>query len=285
MMRWFCLFLLLAGSSSAETFDKKAWQQWRSEKEEKTSDGERSFLNLQDAAWVKPRKKVWLSSLDASQDLKFLHSLPDAVGLSIFFDGERALLSQGATTFNLLDKKKWMIPGDLRLKAIIYQGDLRVYLRNPKAKKVLAFKRFEFFDFNPIAVVAGTFKPRRKPKAHVFSTSTGRDSKAWLLGTVQFQFKGKALSVKAYTFEDEPETSDYLFLPFLDQTSRSESYGAGRYLDADIKDVSKQTAVTLDFNRAYNPLCARSKFYSCPRVPDKPFSVAIRAGEKKPLDH
>jgi uncharacterized protein (DUF1684 family) len=280
------LALLLASpAAAAGTYDRAAWREWRSEKEERARDGERSFLNLQDAVWVKSRKKVWLEAGREPVSLKFLRKPPRKELLGIFFDGKRALLSQGTTTFDLLDKEKWMIPGGLRLNALVSEGDLRVYLRNPKAAKVVAFERFEFFGFDPAAVVEARFVPRREPKRHVFSTSTGRESSGWLLGRVRFSYAGRRLSMKAYTFEDEAEDSDYLFMPFLDQTSRDESYGAGRYLEADIADVGEEAEVVLDFNRAYNPLCARSKFYSCPRVPDKPLPVAIRAGEKRPLDH
>lgn len=285
MIRIFLLIVFLGNTAAAAVHDRQAWVAWRTEREEETRDGEKSFLNLQDAVWVKLRKKVWLPADGNPKNLHFARSLPDFVGLSVFFDGKRALLSQGTTTFDLLQKKKWMIPGGLSVNSLIDQGDLRLYLRNPQADAVGAFKKFEFFDFNPSAVITGTFKPRAKPKRHVFSTSTGRDSKAWFLGVVEFQMYGEDHSVKAYSFEDDANDSSYLFLPFLDQTSRTESYGGGRYLDADIKNATKKSSVTLDFNRAYNPLCARSKFYSCPLVPDKPISVAIKAGEKRPLSH
>jgi uncharacterized protein (DUF1684 family) len=42
--------------------------------------------------------------------------------------------------------------------------------------------------------------------------------------------------------------------------------------------------VTIDFNRAYNPNCARSPHYNCPVATDT-IPLAVRAGEKKPPGH
>ena len=45
---------------------------------------------------------------------------------------------------------------------------------------------------------------------------------------------------------------------FLDELSGKETYGVGRYIDFDVKGLPK--TLTIDFNRAYNPNCARSPF-------------------------
>jgi uncharacterized protein (DUF1684 family) len=70
-----------------------------------------------------------------------------------------------------------------------------------------------------------------------------------------------------------------LFLPFGDETSASETYGAGRYLD--VVKVPGSNSITLDFNKAYNPYCAYNDHFSCPfPPPSNLLKVAIRAGEK-----
>ena len=78
---------------------------------------------------------------------------------------------------------------------------------------------------------------------------------------------------------NHPLYRNKLFLPFLDDTNGFESYGGGRYLDVDRRDVEARE-VTLDFNRAYNPWCAYSDDFSCPIPPPTnrlPFRV--QAGE------
>jgi uncharacterized protein (DUF1684 family) len=69
-----------------------------------------------------------------------------------------------------------------------------------------------------------------------------------------------------------------LFLSFSDETSGEETYGF-RFLHAALDTVTK--VVSLDFNYAYNPECAFSKFTTCPLPPEgNRIPVRIPAGEK-----
>lgn len=67
------------------------------------------------------------------------------------------------------------------------------------------------------------------------------------------------------------------FLPFVDVSP--ETYPAGRYLDLDEPDPDG--VFTVDFNRAYNPLCAYNDKWDCPITPmENRLEVPILAGEK-----
>ena len=69
-----------------------------------------------------------------------------------------------------------------------------------------------------------------------------------------------------------------LFVPFMDLTSGSETYPAGRYLDL---DRTRTGIYLIDFNRAYNPYCYYNPTYDCPYPPRaNRLQVPIRAGEK-----
>jgi hypothetical protein len=84
---------------------------------------------------------------------------------------------------------------------------------------------------------------------------------------------------KLLLLEMEKPFQNKLFIPFADETSANQTYGAGRYLEA---DKPNGNIVALDFNLAYNPYCAYSEEYSCPfPPPENLLSVAIEAGEKK----
>jgi len=77
-----------------------------------------------------------------------------------------------------------------------------------------------------------------------------------------------------------PMYKDYLFLPFMDSTNGSETYGGGRYIDLKISDINKGI-VNIDFNKCYNPYCAYSDGYNCPVPPvENHLDIAIPAGEK-----
>ena len=76
---------------------------------------------------------------------------------------------------------------------------------------------------------------------------------------------------------------DYLFLPFLDDTNGEESYGGGRYIDLRIPETD---TITIDFNRAYNPLCVYNEKFSCPIVPRVNYlPIQIKAGVKMYAKH
>ena len=75
------------------------------------------------------------------------------------------------------------------------------------------------------------------------------------------------------------------FLPFLDATSGSETYGGGRYLLDTIKSadhgVSEDGKTILDFNFAYNPSCYYSPRWICPLSPrTNRLTAPVRGGEK-----
>jgi uncharacterized protein (DUF1684 family) len=57
-----------------------------------------------------------------------------------------------------------------------------------------------------------------------------------------------------------------VFLPFLDATSGSETYGAGRYLDL---EPDEDGTYAIDFNLAYHPSCVYSPRFSCPLTPGR----------------
>jgi uncharacterized protein (DUF1684 family) len=74
---------------------------------------------------------------------------------------------------------------------------------------------------------------------------------------------------------------DEVFFVFRDRTSGKESYGAGRFLKANVNATVHGT-ILLNFNFAYNPPCAFTAFATCPLPPPEnwlPFPVM--AGEKK----
>ena len=70
-----------------------------------------------------------------------------------------------------------------------------------------------------------------------------------------------------------------MFFVFGDQTNRDETYGAGRYLYADMP--GENGYFVLDFNKAYSPPCAFNDFSTCPVAsPRNRLPIRIEVGEK-----
>lgn len=80
-----------------------------------------------------------------------------------------------------------------------------------------------------------------------------------------------------------------VFLPFVDATSGTETYGGGRYLldtikGADLGVGNPDGTLVLDFNFSYFPSCAYSSRYVCPLAPSgNRLNGAVRAGERLPV--
>ncbi len=103
--------------------------------------------------------------------------------------------------------------------------------------------------------------------------SDGTTNRLRRAGTLRFQVDGADVALVA--FEQSPRE---LFIPFRDATSGKETYGAGRYAEAERLEGNRWL---VDFNRAYNPYCAYNEKWRCPLPPqENRLAVAIGAGEK-----
>jgi uncharacterized protein (DUF1684 family) len=106
-----------------------------------------------------------------------------------------------------------------------------------------------------------------------------------VLGTLDaMPVPGKAVFTHGgKTFEllpvlESPEAKQLFFI-LADKTSGKDTYGAGRFLYADLAVDGK---VVLDFNKAYNPPCAFTPYATCPLAPpENRLPFAVTAGEKR----
>jgi uncharacterized protein (DUF1684 family) len=116
-----------------------------------------------------------------------------------------------------------------------------------------------------------------EPSDFQIPTSDGQLRPAHRAGVLHFEIGGATYQLTAYTF-DGGEEDGAIFVPFLDQTSGTETYGAGRYLDI---DPELDGTYELDFNLAYHPSCVYDPRYSCPLTPaENRLPVRIEAGER-----
>ncbi len=120
-----------------------------------------------------------------------------------------------------------------------------------------------------------------EPVKFEIPTSDGRLRPAERAGVFRFALGGVDCSLTAYRFAND--ASDTLFVPFLDATSGTETYGAGRYLDLEAEDDG---TYVLDFNLAYHPSCVYDPRFSCPLTPaENRLSVRVEAGERLAPGH
>jgi uncharacterized protein (DUF1684 family) len=115
-----------------------------------------------------------------------------------------------------------------------------------------------------------------EPTAFQIPTSDGKLRDAERAGTFSFELGGQRQRLTGYRFAEGD--SESVFVPFLDLTSGTETYGAGRYLDL---YPDEDGTYALDFNLAYHPSCVYDVRFSCPLTPaENRLPVRIEAGER-----
>ncbi|HUQ43774.1 MAG TPA: DUF1684 domain-containing protein [Candidatus Limnocylindria bacterium] len=120
-----------------------------------------------------------------------------------------------------------------------------------------------------------------EPVGFQIPTSDGQLRAAERAGTFTFEVGGTPQRLTGYRFADGDAES--VFVPFLDTTSGTETYGAGRYLDL---YPEEDGTFSLDFNLAYHPSCVYDPKFSCPLTPaENRLPLRIAAGERLPGDH
>ena len=152
-----------------------------------------------------------------------------------------------------------------------------IRLKDSNSQARQAFKGLHWFAVDEKYKVTARFEAFPEPKEVLIPNVLGGNFKMKSPGILKFAVKGKECSLQPVTEDDGT-----LFIIFRDDSNRSESYAAGRFLYAD-KPVNGEAV--LDFNKAENPPCAFTPFATCPLAPPQNnLAVEIKAGEKR-YDH
>jgi len=168
--------------------------------------------------------------------------------------------------------------------ALAYQNNLKNEFENPKTTPLKEdekddFKGISFFPINKNFIVHADFTKIENGKTIPFPTSAQKIKHYKEFGKINFQLNEKPFELTIY--QSDPPIEGYensLFLPFTDETNGVTTYGGGRYIDLEIKDIN-DNKIVVDFNKAYNPYCAYSKYYNCPIPPANNYlETEINAG-------
>ena len=137
----------------------------------------------------------------------------------------------------------------------------------------------EYYPVDPSWRLNLPFVKYPSPELLALITSTGEKRSVRRLGQIEFDRDGTRVRLQVYRAVDAEGAEESLWIPFIDAGSGSETYPAGRYVDAELLPGG---SVLVDFNTAYNPYCAYGwDSYSCPITPRENRAVIpIRAGEK-----
>jgi hypothetical protein len=157
----------------------------------------------------------------------------------------------------------------------------RIFVYNQKNPAALDFKGVSYFPYDPAFRLTARFMADRALPPRVFKTSRGTDKQFFHAGDAVFTLKGRNVTLPFYTDSRDPKQVRDMSAFFRDDLTNAGTYGAGRYVDVADFGAFPPGRITIDFNQAYNPNCARSAHFTCPLAVDE-IPVAMKAGERDP---
>jgi uncharacterized protein len=286
------LALLLHAAPGASSNDvTAATQAWKAKRIQRL-ESEDGWLTLVGLGWLKEGANS--AGSDPKADVKFPEGAPTQVGTftrsgsSVSFQPARGVtVARGGQPFpgGPLTTDAGTAPPDVlqvgrfRFLVHVVGNRLGVRIKDPEARARKEFHGIPTYPASERWRLQARWVPSNPPVPIAVPDVLGEIEQMPSPGTAVFQVNGKEYRLTPVLEEGSPD----LFFVFADETNRTETYGAGRFLYA---DPPKDGTVVLDFNRAYNPPCAFSAFATCP-LPPKQNRLALRveAGEKRVDSH
>jgi uncharacterized protein (DUF1684 family) len=169
------------------------------------------------------------------------------------------------------------------LTIIVIHRDERYGLRikDAQAATRVGFHGLHWYAPNAAYRVRAKWIPNNPPKMIDIPTILGTVSKLPAPGVAEFTIDGKVSRLEPVL--EDPESKELFFI-IRDTTSKTTTYGAGRFLYTEFPDhgLSQPGEIWLDFNQLVNPPCAFTPYATCPLPPTQNrLSVAIPAGEQR----
>jgi uncharacterized protein (DUF1684 family) len=164
--------------------------------------------------------------------------------------------------------------GQLRFFVIDRSGKVAIRLRDLATPARKTLPPLRWFPVKKDYRVVGRFIPHPAPKKLAIPNVLGLVEEMVSPGVVVFHLQGQELRLEPVY--EEPDAKELFFI-FRDKTSGHDTYGAGRFFYA---DRPKNGEVIIDFNKAYTPPCAFTRFATCPLPPrQNHLPLRIEAGE------
>jgi hypothetical protein len=143
------------------------------------------------------------------------------------------------------------------------------------------FKGLNWYAPDPQFRVAAKWIPFTPAHIERIPTVIGTTLDLPAPGVAEFTLDGKTLQLEPVIEGGEAGT---LFFILRDETSKTTTYPAARYLHTGLPDhgLDQPGQLVLDFNRLENPPCAYTPYATCPLPPEQNrLPVAIEAGERR----
>jgi uncharacterized protein (DUF1684 family) len=219
-----------------------------------------------------------LGILNLSGNQIRLAAPPQGFPSALLVDGQPA----HAITLAGDDGKPTVLTAGTLTLIVIHRGDryaLRV--KDSQAPTRLNFHGLHWYAPDPRFRVDAQWIPWVPTHQEKIPTILGTTIEMPAPGLAQFTLDGQTVQLEP-VLEDPGDKQ--LFFIVRDATSRTTSYGAGRFLYTDFPDhgLNRPGRILLDFNRLQNPPCAYTPYATCPLPPDRNrLALAFPVGEER----
>jgi uncharacterized protein (DUF1684 family) len=277
------LFVCLGGAADISSYQESV-EHWRQSYEAKlrADDG---WLTVSGLFWLHEGENRFGS--DAGNDVVFPFAVVPATaghfdlhaGKTMVYVNPGVPITVGGKPVASMElrpdsKQDRLVIGDLTFFVHASGGRFGIRLKDKNSLLRKEFKGLHWYPVNDAYRFTARYVAYASPRQVEIETTLGDHEKLSLDGYVTFSLGGKE-----YRLDAEKDNSGGLFIVFRDLTSKTETYQSARFLDT---DPPKDSAVEIDFNKAYNPPCAYNPYTTCPLPsPGNRLQIEIPAGEKR----
>jgi len=290
------LISILAASGSA---DQSSWENelktWR-EKRAAGLQAPEGWLSLIALGWLQDGDNTFGADADSRVQIaakvpahigvvrvekSTLRLMPPAGGFPKDFlvDGqpakEQILLADDA------ERPSKLTIGSVTIILINRDGRFALRIKDPQAPTRTGFHGLHWYAPNATYRVHARWIPYNPPKQLDIPTILGTTTHLPAPGAAEFTIDGQTVRLEPVL--EDPKSTELFFI-MRDTTSKTATYGAGRFLYTELPDhgVGQAGELWLDFNRLVNPPCAFTAYATCPLPPaQNRLNVAIPAGEQR----
>jgi len=279
-----CFAILLAAVDPADAYRAEV-EKWRQDRETRLKS-DTGWLTVAGLFWLKPGANRFGSAKE--NDIVLPSGAPGLAGVfELTGDKITVKIQSGATVTSAGEAitQMEMKPDSEGEPSVVALGDLSMFvikrgdkyairLKDKNSRMRKEFTRLTWFDVNPGYRITADFTPFDPPKQIPVPNILGQTESLASPGFVTFKLHGKKVRLEPVL--ESPDAKELFFI-FRDQTSGKTTYPSGRFLYADLAEEGK---VVLDFNKAYNPPCAFTRYATCPLPPPQNrLAIPIEAGE------
>jgi hypothetical protein len=285
---FFAAALTSTAPIAATPSPQQVWQKGIDDENRDFSQTPHAMLKIQDSVYLHDGDTAVLTGQTGNAaSYRWSHDAKAHGALIVSVkDGKVAVTKNGAAIGEGALTKNIPIDKDVDVEGQPTQVDAgvmgwRIFVFNQQNPAVKQFKGVSYYPYDASYRVSAIFTPDPKLPPRVFRTSRGTDKQFYHVGDARFSLQGKTFTLPFYAGENDPKKITDMSAFYTDDNTGKGAYGAGRYVDVSGFGAFPPKTVTLDFNTAYNPNCARSAHFTCPIATDT-IALAMNAGEKDP---